>query len=214
MPERATGGSLSAVLVEDHPMMRSAMELTLGHAGITVSGSVSTGQEAYDLVAERRPDVVVTDLGLPGETGVELTRRLRRRDSRLAVVIYTGLDDPVALKDALECGASGIIYKTSDPGVLVTAVRTAAAGGAYVSEEVHAVIARRGRGQGPRATTDREREVLQLLGIGRSNEEIAAELMLSVETVRTHVRNAMRKLGAHTRAHAIVLALRNEEISL
>jgi DNA-binding NarL/FixJ family response regulator len=202
------------VLVEDHPMMVVAIRSTLERDSIEVVATAGTAGEAYELIGRVKPDVAVLDIGLPDQSGIELTRRLLQRDSRLGVVLHTGIEDPVALKDALECGASGFVYKTGPPDCLVTAVRTVGAGGAYVANELREAIAAHQRSAKPRTMTDRERQVLRLVADGLSNEQIAAELMLSAETVRTHVRNAMHKLGTHTRAHAVVEALRNEEIVL
>ena len=202
------------MVVEDHPMMRAAMQRTFERAGIEVVACVPTAAEAYERVGETAPDVVVVDIGLPGESGIDLTRRLLQRNAHAAVVIHTGLEDAVALKDALGCGAAGFAYKTGRPDALLTAVRAAAVGGAFVAPELREAIIEREKSSRPRTLTDRERQVLTVVADGLTNEEIADRLMLSVETVRTHIRNAMGKLGVHTRAHAIVEALRNEEISL
>jgi DNA-binding NarL/FixJ family response regulator len=205
---------LRLVVVEDHPMMRTAMEATFARVDATVLASVSTAAEAYDAVAEHSPDVVIVDIGLPDESGIDLTRRLLQRNARLPVVIHTGIEDAVALKDALDCGAAAFAFKTGGPASLVRAVRAAATGNAYVAPELRRMIAQEERSARPRTLSDRERQVLALVADGEPNAAIAEQLMLSGETVRTHVRNAMRKLGAHTRTHAVVQALRSEEISL
>jgi DNA-binding NarL/FixJ family response regulator len=202
------------VVVEDHPMMRAAMEQTLVRAGIAVDASAASAADGYEAVGRLAPDVVVVDIGLPGESGIDLTRRLLQRSARVAVVIHTGVEDPVALKDALGCGALAFAYKTGRPGSLVTAVRAAAAGGAFVAPELRQMIAAGERSSRPRILTDRERQVLGLVADGLPVTAIAERLMLSGETVRTHIRNAMRRLGAHTRTHAVVEALRNEELTL
>jgi DNA-binding NarL/FixJ family response regulator len=202
------------VLVEDHPMMQAAMKATFERAGIEVVGAPGSAAEAYELVGTTRPDVVVVDIGLPDESGTVLTRRLLQRNSKVAVVIFTGLENTVALKDALSCGAQAIAYKTGGPESLVAAVRAAVGGATYVAPELRAAIAAGERSDHPRTLTDRERQALAMVADGLTNEEIAERLMLSSETIRTHVRNAMRKLGTHTRAHAVVEALRREEIGL
>jgi DNA-binding NarL/FixJ family response regulator len=202
----------TVVVVEDHPMMVSAIEASLARAGVSVLASAGSAVEGYELVGRLRPDVVVVDIGLPGESGIELTRRLLRRNAKASVVLHTGLEDAVTLKTAFDCGASGFAYKTGPAGSLATAVKAVAAGGAFVAKELREAIVANQRSARPRTLTDRERQVLTHVAEGRSNEEIATELMLSVETVRTHVRNAMRKLDTHTRAHAVFEALRNEEI--
>lgn len=190
------------------------METTFERAGIAVVGSAESAADAYELAGATAPDVVVVDIGLPDQSGVDLTRRLLLRNAQVPVVIHTGLEDVVALKGALDCGARGFAFKTGGPASLVTAVRAAAAGGTYVAPELRQAISAGQRSDRPRTMSDRERQVLALVADGLSNEDIAAQLMISAETVRTHIRNAMRKLGAHTRAHAVVEALRNEEIGL
>jgi DNA-binding NarL/FixJ family response regulator len=203
-----------AVIVEDHALMRDGIAEMLRRADVEVIGAVGEPDEAYELIGQVRPDVAVVDIGLPGESGIELTRRLLRREAGLGVVIYTGTEDAVMLKDALDCGARGFAYKAGGPNSLITAVKAVAAGGHYVAPEARREILARQATAKERVLSSREREVLALVGEGLSGDEIAERLALSEQTVRTHVRNAMRKLDAHTRAHAIVLALRNEEIAL
>ena len=206
--------ALGVVVVEDHPMMRSAMARTFENADITVLASTSLAAEAYEMVEATNPDVVVVDINLPGKSGLDLTRELLLRNADVAVVIYTGLEDPIALKDALSCGALAFAYKTDGPASLVAAVRAAAAGATFIAPELRAAIAAGERVSRPRTLSNRERQVLALVADGHPNEHIAEQLMLSPETVRTHIRNAMGKLGTHTRAHAVVEALRHEEIGL
>jgi DNA-binding NarL/FixJ family response regulator len=127
------------------------------------------------------------------------------------------MDDPGVLEDALASGARGFTLKTSDPATMLNAVRAVAAGGTFVDPGVRDRLAAAGlsqQGVRERVLTVREREVLSRLAEGLSVEEIAAELVLSTETIRTHVRNAMGKLGTRTRAHAIVVALRRGELAL
>lgn len=194
--------------------MRAAMERICTEADFAVVASTGSAAEAYELVGTSKPDVVLVDIGLPGKSGVDLTRELLQRNANVAVVIYTGLEDSVLLKDALGSGARAFAYKTGRPASLVSAVRAAATGATYLAPELSEAISAASQTDGPRRLTDRERQVLTHVSKGESNEAIATELMLSSETVRTHIRNAMRKLDTHTRAHAVVEALRQEEIGL
>jgi DNA-binding NarL/FixJ family response regulator len=122
------------------------------------------------------------------------------------------MEDVDTLEDALSSGARGLTLKTSDPGTTLQAVRSVAAGGTFIDPVVRDKL----MAQPPRERllTVREREVLGRLAEGRSIDDIAAELVLSTETIRTHIRNAMGKLGTRTRAHAIVVALRRGELAL
>jgi DNA-binding NarL/FixJ family response regulator len=206
----------SIVVVEDHPTVREGLCLVLEREGFAVVARVGTAEEGHAAIVELRPDVALVDVDLPDGSGVELTRRLLRRDGRLGVLLYTGIDDAKVLEDALASGARGFTLKTSDPETMLNAVRAGAAGGGFVDPGVRTLIAAAAgeESRHPPVLTVREREVLQRLADGRSVEEIAADLVLSTETIRTHVRNAMGKLGTRTRAHAIVVALRRGELAL
>jgi DNA-binding NarL/FixJ family response regulator len=204
----------TVVIVEDHPAIREGIKVLLERSGFDVVGAAGCAQEGYELIGSVSPDAALVDIGLPGESGVELTRRLLRRDAGLGVVFFTGVEDVVLLRDALDSGARGFVRKTAEPETIAAAVRAVAAGGSYVDDEARAQLLHRDMTAGLRVLSVREREVLDLLAQGLNGEDVAARLFLSPETVRTHIRNAMRKLQAETRVHAIVLALRNEEIAL
>jgi DNA-binding NarL/FixJ family response regulator len=206
----------SIVVVEDHPTVREGLCLVLEREGYAVLARVGTAEEGHAAIVASPPDVALVDVDLPDTSGVDLTRRLLRRDGRLGVLLYTGMDDPNVLEDALASGARGFTLKTSDAATMLNAVHAVAAGGSFVDPGVRALIAAAGGAERPevRLLTVREREVLARLADGLSVEEIAADLVLSTETIRTHVRNAMGKLGTRTRAHAIVVALRRGELAL
>lgn len=206
--------AITVAVVDDHPVLRAGVARALENEGCTIVAEAETVEEGYDAVGRTRPHVAVVDISLGEESGVDLARRLLRRDSRLGVIIYTGSADPVALKDALNCGARGFAFKTSGSTVLVTAVRAVAKGGTFVDREIREQIARLERPGAERVLTDRQREILDLLSEGLSGDEVAARLALSPETVKTHVRAAMERLGAQNRTHAVVLGLRNQEIGL
>jgi DNA-binding NarL/FixJ family response regulator len=206
----------SIVVVEDHPTVREGLCLVLEREGYAVVGRAGTVEAGHDAIVEARPSVALVDVDLPDGSGVDLTRRLLRRDTRIGVLLYTGMDDPQVLEDALASGARGFTLKTSDPETLLNAVRAVAAGGTFVDPGVRNLLDAAGVAATPRerVLSVREREVLARLAEGHSIEDIAAELVLSTETIRTHVRNAMGKLGTRTRAHAIVVALRRGELAL
>ena len=207
----------SIVVVEDHPTVREGLCLVLEREGFFVAARAGTAEEGHAAIIAADPDVALVDVDLPDGSGVELTRRLLRRDARFGVLLYTGMDDPNVLEDALASGARGFTLKTSDPETMLNAVRAVAAGGTFVDPGVRDRLAAAGLAQAgvrERVLTVREREVLSRLAEGLSIEQIAGELVLSTETIRTHVRNAMGKLGTRTRAHAIVVALRRGELAL
>jgi DNA-binding NarL/FixJ family response regulator len=205
----------SIVVVEDHPTVREGLCLVLEREGYLVVARAGTAEEGHAAIVTSGPDVALLDIDLPDGSGVELTRRLLRRDGRLGVLLYTGMEDPNVLEDALASGARGFTLKTSNPETMLNAVRAVAAGGSFVDPGVRARLAvQQQEVPHVRVLTVREREVLERLADGRSVEDIAADLVLSPETIRTHVRNAMGKLGTRTRAHAIVVALRRGELAL
>jgi DNA-binding NarL/FixJ family response regulator len=203
---------LNVVIVDDHLALRRGMELLLRRAGHHVVGTADDAEAGGALILRRRPDVALIDLALPGRSGAELTRRLLKEHPDLRIVLYTGAADERRLLDALDAGAAGFALKSGDPEELEDAIRTVAAGGDYIDPRLTPLLANGGDGR-TKTLSPREREILGLLSKGLSGEEAAEQLYLSPETVRTHVRNAMGKLDAATRAHAVALALQRGEIS-
>ena len=203
---------LNVVIVDDHLALRRGMELLLRRAGHHVVGTADDAEAGGALILRRRPDVALIDLALPGMSGAELTRSLLEEDPELRIIIYTGAADERQLLDALDAGAAGFALKSGDPEELEDAIRTVGGGGDYIDPRLTPLLAKGGNG---RTTTlsPREREIMGLLSQGLSGEQAAQRLYLSPETVRTHVRNAMGKLDAATRAHAVALALQRGEIA-
>lgn len=202
---------LNVVIVDDHVALRRGMELLLRRAGHHVVGTADDAESGEALILRRNPDVALVDLALPGMSGAQLTRSLLRSDPGLRIILYTGAADERQLLDALDAGAAGFALKSGDPEELEEAIRTVAAGGDYIDPRLTPLLAKGGSGK-TRTLSPREREIMGLLSRGLSGEEAAKQLFLSSETVRTHVRNAMSKLGAATRAHAVALALQRGEI--
>ena len=188
------------------------MELLLRRAGHHVIGTADDAEAAEALILRRRPDVALVDLNLPGRSGAELTRGLLESDPTLRIVLYTGAGDERELLEALDAGAAGFALKSGDPEELEQAILTVAAGKDYLDPRLAPLLSKSANGDG-HVLSPREREILGLLSQGLSGEEAAKRLFLSSETVRTHVRNAMSKLGAATRVHAVALALQRGEIS-
>ena len=205
-------GPLNVVIVDDHVALRRGMELLLRRAGHHVIGTADDAEGAEALILRRRPDVALVDLNLPGRSGAELTRALLKADPGLRIILYTGAADERELLEGLDAGAAGFALKSGDPAELEQAILTVAAGDDYLDPRLAPLLSKNGNGRAP-TLSPREREILELLCQGLSGEEAAKRLFLSSETVRTHVRNAMSKLGAATRVHAVALALQRGEIS-
>ena len=202
----------NVVIVEDHLALRKGLELLLRGTEFSVIGTADDAEEGQRLIEVEAPDVAIVDIGLPGRSGVDLTRRILKASPRLGVLLYTGIGDRDILIRALDSGARGFALKAGSPEEFLTAIRAVAAGDSYVDERLRPLLLDRYTTERIGVLSPREREVLDLLAKGLNGEEVAERLVLSPETVRTHVRNAMDKLEAHTRVHAVAIALRQGEI--
>ena len=179
---------------------------------MAVVGVADGARAALPLIQRRRPDVALVDIALAEGDGIELSRQVAREAPDTAVLLYTGSPDPSVLTRALVAGPAGIALKAGAPQELVGAIRVIARGGTYFDPRLKGMLA--ARKVRARVLSAREREVLSLLAEGLTGEDIAERLVLSPETVRTHVRNAMRKLDAKTRVHALAVALDSGELTL
>ena len=189
------------VLAEDQSMVRDAFAELLGmEADIEVVGTAANGEEALDLVRDAHPDLVLTDIEMPVMSGLDLAAAIRSIDDPPRIVIVTTFSRQGYLRRAMELGVAGYILKDSPIADLAEALRTVAAGGTVIAPEL--AVAAWGSGD---PLTDRERDVLRLVGDGRPNAEIAQALFLAEGTVRNYLSAAITKLGARNRteAHAI-----------
>lgn len=203
---------IRVVVVDDHLMVRKGVELLLRSQDIAVVGVARGEADAVPLILRRRPDVALVDIGLEDGDGIGLSLSLREQASETAVLLYTGNPDPDMLGEALRAGPAGVALKAGEPSELLEAIRLVARGGTYFDPRLAGVFAAEKPSQP--LLSAREREVFGLLADGLTGEQIAERLVLSPETIRTHVRNAMGKLDAHTRVHALALALQYGEIGL
>jgi len=202
-----------AVIVEDHYAVSRGLELVLGQAGIDVVGSARTEQEGYEVIRRERPGLAIVDIGLEDGSGVELARRLAQSEPDIGVLIYTGLHDEALLREALDCGARGFALKAGPAREVVAAARAVASGGSWVDPHLSFILGRTPSHEAP-VLSPREREVMALLAKGLKGPDVAERLAISPDTVRTHVENAMQRLGARTRVHAIAIALRHGLIEI
>jgi DNA-binding NarL/FixJ family response regulator len=205
------------LIADDQALVRAGFRAILeARPGITVVGEAGDGLAAIDLARRRRPDTVLMDIRMPGVDGIEATRRIvaEAGEHPAAVLMLTTFDLDDYVYDALRAGASGFLLKDVPPEELIAAVRIVAAGDALIAPGItKRLIEQFARsappGPPPAALTDltaREREVLGLVARGLSNAEIAAELVLSDATVKTHVKRLLAKLGLRDRVQAVVLA--------
>jgi DNA-binding NarL/FixJ family response regulator len=196
------------VLIEDHQALREGLELLLGREGCEVVGTAGTAGEGLELILRLDPDVSLIDIRLGDESGIDLTRQLLQTDADRRVVLYTGSSDVELLFSGLDSGARGYALKEGTPSELTGALETVASGGTYVDPRLRPKLLSRDTTQRMPALSKREREIMDLLAQGLTGEDVAERLVLSSETVKTHIRNAMAKLEASTRVHAIAIALR------
>jgi DNA-binding NarL/FixJ family response regulator len=215
--DRGQASIISVLLADDQAMVRSGLRALLAaERDLQVVGEAGDGAQALELSRRLRPDVVVMDIRMPTIDGVEATRRLAA-DPELAgvrVLVLTTYDDDELVFRALRAGAGGFLLKDAEPEDLLSGIRVLASGEALLAPSVtrrlvEAFTARPEPTPQPgmmAAITQREREIIALVGAGLSNEEIASRLVISPATARTHVSRAMGKIGARDRAQVVVFA--------
>ncbi len=186
--------SPTCVVADDHPSVLEVVCDVLQAAGATVVARAADGAEALAKIEQHRPDVAVVDVMMPRLTGLEVVCRAAAASPATAVVLYTGYGDAAMVAEALEAGARGFVLKESPLDDLVHAVDSRGRRRDYVDRLLVAVPGPAGSSVAPRLTP-RERDVLSLLAEGLSNDEIGVRLAISAETVRSHTRKAMTKLG-------------------
>jgi DNA-binding NarL/FixJ family response regulator len=207
--------TVRVLLADDQPLVRGGFAVFVnGAPDLELVGQAATGREAVELARTTRPDVVVMDIRMPDLDGIAATRRITSDETTkdVKVLILTTFEIDEYVFETLRAGASGFLGKSAEPDELLDAIRAIHRGEALLSPTAtRALIGRflsgpEARSERLEVLTDREREVLALVGAGLSNEEIAAQLVLSAHTVKTHVNRAMTKLGAHDRAQLVIAA--------
>jgi DNA-binding NarL/FixJ family response regulator len=210
--------TIRVVLADDQVLVRAGFRLLLDtEDGFEVCGEAGDGAQAVAVTTEQRPDIVVMDIRMPGVDGLEATRRITEDPelNGVKVLVLTTFDGDEYVYEALRAGASGFLLKDTEPVELLRALRVIAAGEALlaptvtrrlITEFVGRPENRRIDSSAVREVTDREREVLALVAGGLSNDEIAAQLVISTATARTHVSRIITKIGARDRAQLVVLA--------
>jgi DNA-binding NarL/FixJ family response regulator len=207
--------TVRVVLADDQPLIRSGLRVLIADApDLTVVGEAGTGDEAVQVVADVRPDVVVMDIRMPGMDGIEATRLVTAAPEPPHVLILTTFDDDDYVYGALRAGASGFLVKDMALEDILAAIRVVAAGDALIAPSVTRRLIEQFTDRPPPAPprreiegiTEREREVLTLVGRGMSNGEIAAELYISVATAKAHVGRLFTKLGARDRVQLVIIA--------
>jgi NarL family two-component system response regulator LiaR len=209
---------IRVVLVDDHRIVRRGLRSFLeAFPDITIVGESCSGEEVMAQIEGWLPDVVIMDLLMPGGMdGIETTRRLRSITPHTQIVVLTAHTDDARVVAALRAGAIGYVRKDAEPEILLAAVRAAARGQSMLDPAVAGTVLQElvSSTETQRDLTERELEVLRLLAHGRTNREIAEELVLGEETVKTHVGNILAKLHLAHRTQAVVHAFKQGLISL
>lgn len=216
------GGPIRVLLADDQALLRASFRLLIeNETDLAVVAEASTGQGAVLEASRTRPDVILMDIRMPVMDGIEATRRICAdpHAGRAAVLILTTFDLDEYVYAALQAGASGFLLKDAAPTTLLEGIRTLAAGDALLAPSVTRRLIAAFAAHGSRAAaaptplpsdlTDREREVLSLIGRGLSNPEIASELVISMATVKSHVGHLLGKLDARDRVQLVIAAYRS-----
>ena len=204
------------LLADDHAILRDGLRMVLeAQQGITVVGEAEDGRQALEMVERLHPDVVVMDIAMPNMNGLEAARQIKRRWPDVRIVILTMHENQQYLTQIVKVGASGAVLKRSAGTELVSAIKAAARGESYFSPSIAGMLLEDYRArltqEAPEETevlTEREREVLQLIAEGKTNQEIAEILTLSIKTVQTHRAHILEKLDVHDRTDLVKYAIR------
>jgi two-component system response regulator NreC len=201
------------LIVDDHAVVRAGLRLLLNaEDDLEAVGEAGNVREAVFETRSLEPDVILMDIVMPGESGLEGVPAVLHERPAARVLMLSMQDDPRYVREAFAAGASGYVLKEAADSELVSAIREVAAGGRYVNPELGARLvaaeaeAERIAGEDP--LSDREREVLRLLALGYTNQEIARQLFISVRTAETHRGNVMHKLGLSSRAELVGYAIK------
>ena len=210
-------GRIRIVIVDDHAMLRRGLAFFLkGYDDLELVDEASSGQEVIDLCARSEPDVILMDMVMPGMDGAEATRVIREHHPGVQIIALTSFQEEDLIERALQAGAIGYLLKNVTAEELVQAIRDAHAGRSTLAPEATDALiqgARERASQVDYGLTERETEVLSLLVEGLSNAEIAKRLVISVATVKYHVRGILTKLGVSSRTEAVTLAWQKNLLS-
>lgn len=197
------------IIVDDHRILTELLTAALSTTGeVAVIESVGTAAEAIDRVGATQPDVVILDYDLPDGDGVSAVPSIKAICPTCRVLMLTSYTDPVILNEALDAGCDGYVTKRNGASEILSAVLAVASHETPVSADMVRSLVRRDYAGIGSDLTERELEVLQSAALGRSNKEIAAELYLSVNTVRNHMQHVLNKLDAHSKLEATAIAVR------
>jgi len=204
--------STRVLIVDDHAVVRAGLKLLVDAEGdLQAVGEAGSAKDAIFEARSLKPDVVLLDVVMPDQSGIEIIPQLLHENGEAKILVLSMQDEPRYVREAFEAGASGYVLKEAADAELVAAIREVAQGGRYVHPELGARLVTAESEERKRAEqdplSDREREVLRLLALGHTNQEIATQLYISVRTAETHRAHIMQKLRLSSRAELVRYAL-------
>jgi DNA-binding NarL/FixJ family response regulator len=208
---------IQILIVDDHPLVRSGLRMfLLAFDDLILAGEATNGIDAVTSAAQLNPDVILMDLIMPAMDGIRATCEIHKKYPHIKVIALTSFSDPTLIREAIDAGVSGYLYKNATANELANAIRAVHAGNTIFSPEVALELA---KNPTPMETayiqlTAREREVLTLMALGKGNTELSEELTLSLSTIKFHVSNILAKLNAKSRSEAISIALNNHLVEM
>lgn len=217
---------IRVLIVDDHRLLRDGLAALLAQAeDIEVVGSVPSGEQAISVFPSLKPDVILMDIMMGGMTGIEATRWVKEQDHNVRVILISSEIKKELVTAGIQCGIDGYLPKDVDLTVLTEAIRTVKGGGRYFNEAITNLVFEdfyqkkkltniQGKVTLPNDLTKREQEVLALVASGKSNQEVADDLFISVKTVDTHKNHILDKLGLKNTAELVRYAIKNKLISL
>lgn len=226
MSSSSSTPKIKVLIVDDHRLLRDGLAALLNLAeDIQVVGSVATGEEAISIFPSLKPDVILMDIMMGGMTGIEATRWIKEQDNNVKVILISSEIKKELVTAGIQCGIDGYLPKDVDQNVLQEAIRTVRKGGRYFNEAITNLVFEdfyqkkkltnpHGKVTLPNDLTKREQEVLALVASGKSNQEVADDLFISIKTVDTHKNHILDKLGLKNTAELVKYAIKNNLISL
>lgn len=204
---------IKVLIVDDHEMVRLGLSTYIGvQPDLEVVDQAENGQEGVEMALKDRPDIILMDLVMPVKDGIEATKEILKAWPQARIIILTSFIDDAKVYPAMEAGAASYILKTATAEEIAKAIRQTASGERVLEPQVTTKMMNRMNHPQPQydELTNREREVLQLIAQGKSNQEIATELFITLKTVKTHVSNILAKLDVEDRTQAAIYALKHD----
>ncbi|MGV8026358.1 MAG: response regulator [Anaerolineaceae bacterium] len=207
--------NIKILIADQLPIVRSGIINELNqHSDFEIVGEAIEGNETYFLVNKLKPDILLMDITMPGMKAVDIIRKIREKELTIRIIVITSLCDEKTIMELLQVGIDGYLLKNEDPSIISEAIYKVYGGDAYLSQIILSIVVEKAYQYitiEKKRLTDREKKVLDLLCLAKTNKEIADEIHISKRTVEFHVSNVLKKLGVRTRVEAIILTKNNRE---